>query len=269
MKTKYLSYSQINTFLNCSHKYELMYVEKIQCNSDSIEAYMGKIVHEVLDWIYSNKKDYYIWDKIESKYNQFWSDNWHSQIYIAPIRKQYDKNYFLKLGLECLRNYYRNNNGPNISSENLIGSEISVNTKIGQYSFKAIIDRLDDNQEYLEVHDYKTGKPYTRSKIKKDIQLAIYLLAVKQKYPDRKIAANWHFLKEKNKNSQHVRIILDDDELESKKQEILKYSNALNLAIKNNDFHANESFLCNWCYLWDYCEAKKIYHEKNPSINAK
>ena len=30
---------------------------------------------------------------------------------------KYDKDYFMNLGLECLRNYYRNNSGPNISTE--------------------------------------------------------------------------------------------------------------------------------------------------------
>ena len=42
----------------------------------------------------------------------------------------------------------------------------------------------------------------------------------------------------------------------------------INLAIKNNNFPPNESFLCNWCYLWKNCKAKKVYNETNPSVNA-
>ena len=129
---------------------------------------------------------------------------------------------------------------------------------------------LDDDTEIKRNHLKNINQEFN----KKEIDIICYKVINDKKknllkYPNKKLVANWHFLKEKSKHNQHVRMILDDDELELKKQEILKYSDALNLAIKNNDFHANESFLCNWCYLWNHCDAKKIYHKKNPSINAK
>ena len=267
-KHNHLSYSQINTFLNCPHKYQLIYIDKIKLNSDSIEAYMGKVVHEVLEWMYNKRTNYYIWDSIEDKYKELWKKKWHSRIYIASIRKQYDKDYFMKLGLECLRNYYRNNSGPNISTKDIIGNEIIVNTKIGKYTFKGIIDRLDENEEYIEIHDYKTGKANTKHMMKKDMQLVIYLLAIKNRYPNKKIALNWHFLKKKNKETQHIRIILNQEDILEIKKEILYHADNIKLAKEKNNFPPNESFLCNWCYLWENCKAKKIYNESNPSVNA-
>jgi len=268
MKYNHLSYSQINTFINCPHKYKLMYIDKIQSNSDSIEAYMGKIVHETLEWVYNKRNNYYVWDIIEDKYKKIWNDNWHSNIYIAPIRRKYDKDYFMNLGLECLRNYYRNNSGPNISTEDLIGNEIMIDTKIDKYIFKGIIDRLDENEEYIEIHDYKTGKPNTERIMRKDMQLIIYLLAIREQYPNKKIALNWHFLKKKNKKEQHIRIVFDEDDILLIKEKILSHANDIKLARKNNNFPPNESFLCNWCYLWSNCEAKQVYNKINPSINA-
>ena len=268
IKYNHLSYSQINTFINCPHKYKLIYIDQIQSNSESIESYMGKIVHEVLEWMYNEKKSYYIWDLIEDEYKKKWSENWHSKIYIAPIRKKYNKDYFRNLGLECLRNYYKNNSGPNISIKNLIGNEIMVNAKIGNYVFKGIIDRLDENEEFVEIHDYKTGKANTRRVMKKDMQLIIYLLAIKDKYPNKKIALNWHFLKKRNKEEQHIRIIFDEDDILLIKEKILSHANNIKSARKENNFPPNETFLCNWCYLWNNCDAKKIYNKVNPSINA-
>jgi len=268
IKYNHLSYSQINTFINCPHKYKLIYIDKIQSNSESIESYMGKVVHEVLEWMYNKKKNYYIWDIIEDKYKKKWNENWHPYIYIAPIRKKYDKSYFMNLGLECLRNYYRNNSGPNISTENLVGNEIAVNTRIGKYTFKGIIDRVDENEEYIEIHDYKTGKPNTERMMKKDMQLIIYLLAIKPKYPNKKIALNWHFLKNKNKKEQHIRIVFDTDNIELIKENILSHAHNIKSAIKQDNFPPKESFLCYWCYLWNDCEAKNIYNKINPSINA-
>ena len=265
---KYLSYSQINTFLNCPHKYQLSYIDKIQSNSEGIESYMGKVVHEVLEWMYNKRKDYYIWDIIEDKYKNIWNKKWHSEIYIAPIRKQYGKDYFMKLGLECLRNYYRNNSGPNISTKDLVDNEFIVNTKIGEYNFRGIVDRLDEDEKYVEIHDYKTGKPKTKGMMKKDMQLIINLLAVKEKYPNKKIALNWHFLKKKNKEEQHIRIVFNQEDILSIKEEILSHADNISFAVKNNKFPPNESFLCNWCYFWSDCKAKKIYNKTNPSISA-
>jgi len=268
IKHNHLSYSQINTFSNCPHKYKLLYIDKVKVVSESIESYMGKVVHEVLEWMYNKKLDYYIWDNIEDKYKEIWKKKWHSEIYIALIKKQNDRNYFMKLGLECLRNYYNNNSGPNIETKNIIDNEIVINTKIGKYTFKGVIDRLDENEEYVEIHDYKTGKANTKRMMKKDMQLVVYLLAIKNRYPNKKIALNWHFLKKKNKEKQHIRIILNKEELLQIKKEILHYADDITLAKEKNNFPPKEGFLCNWCYLWKHCKAKKIYHEINPSINA-
>ena len=105
-KKDYYSFSQLNTFNNCPQKYKLLYIDNIKKKDESIEGYLGKIVHEVLEWIYNNKFEYCVWDKIENKYEELWDKNWHCDIYISIIKRQYNKNHFKKLGLECLRNYY-------------------------------------------------------------------------------------------------------------------------------------------------------------------
>ena len=86
---KYFSYSQINTFLNCPQKYKLIYIDGIRTADEGIESYMGKTVHEVLEWIYNKKLNYYVWDNIEDKYKKVWKKKWHQSIYISAIKKQY------------------------------------------------------------------------------------------------------------------------------------------------------------------------------------
>ena len=56
-------------------------------------------------------------DSIEKKYTEIWEKKWHENIYIAPIRKKLDTNHFKKMGLECLRNFYKNNGYYNVSIE--------------------------------------------------------------------------------------------------------------------------------------------------------
>ena len=282
INAKYYSYSQINTFLNCPQKYKLIYINKIKKTEEGIEAFIGKVVHETLEWIYNNKIDYVIWDKIEEKYFKIWDNKWHNHIFYFNRNMLYEKNsykykkynqeYFKKIGLEYLRNYYRINNGPNLNYDFTIGSEVELFTDINSFRFKVIIDRIDEINNVIYIHDYKTGKPKTKKDLKNDLQLAIYHIAIKQKFPNKEISLNWHFLKERDKNKHQVSILKSRDEIE---KDIKKITKTVNEIIKNKtaksdklNFTAKTSFLCNWCYLWEHCYAKKEYNEKNYSINV-
>ena len=47
------SYSQLNTFKICPQQYKIIYINGVRKVDESIEAFMGKRVHEVLEWLYS------------------------------------------------------------------------------------------------------------------------------------------------------------------------------------------------------------------------
>ena len=47
------SYSQINTFNTCQKQYEIIYLDGIRKKDESIEAFVGKRVHETLEWLYN------------------------------------------------------------------------------------------------------------------------------------------------------------------------------------------------------------------------
>ena len=174
------------------------------------------------------------------------------------------------MGLECLRNYNNINGGPNIDYKHVKGTEIEVELKISGFNFKTIIDRLDEKDGILEIHDYKTGKPKTSLMLKNDLQLFIYLKAVKSIYKtNREIGLNWHYLKERTKEKQHIRIVNTDEDIKKKEIEIVKRIEQIMSTYDSNKFSPKPSFLCHWCYLWNECEEKKQYNESNPSINAK
>ena len=91
IKKTYFSYSQINTFLNCPQKYKLLYVNKIKLKSEGIEAFIGKIVHEVLEWIYKNKVSYLLWDNIQEKYFKICNKKWHNYIFYFKRNMLFEK----------------------------------------------------------------------------------------------------------------------------------------------------------------------------------
>ena len=58
MKLNKFSYSKINTYKSCPQKYKIIYIDEVNIPNESIEAFMGKIVHSVLEWLYKiNNQD--------------------------------------------------------------------------------------------------------------------------------------------------------------------------------------------------------------------
>ena len=75
------SYSQLNTFKTCPQQYKLIYIDNIRKKHESIEGFMGKRVHEVMEWLYNfenREKPYITFDRLCQKYDEQWIANWHA-----------------------------------------------------------------------------------------------------------------------------------------------------------------------------------------------
>ena len=122
----YFSYSQINSYEICQLQYKLIYIDGIKRKYESIESYMGKRVHAVLEWLYKpeNTKKLINFDRICDEYDKDWVQNWNSNIFVVNVKynrkdKKYEfpllsdkelerkHNLFYSIGKECLSNYYK------------------------------------------------------------------------------------------------------------------------------------------------------------------
>jgi len=249
------SYSQLNTFKTCPQKYKIIYIDGVRKSHESIEAFVGKRVHEVLEWLYKNEniKEHYItFDRLCQIYDTQWAAAWHQHIYIADASKQSD--FYYLIGQQCLSNYY-SRYGPKFDQQ-VVETEVALNFLIGNYHFKGIIDRLDhlESGEWV-VHDYKTTKhPKSEAQAKNDIQLALYQIAIEQNYSQvNEICLTWHFLRV----GSEIKVIHTRDQLEKLKNKIIHMTDGIIQVLDNeNNFLPKETMLCNWCYLWEECTAK-------------
>ena len=264
---KPFSFSKINTYKLCPQKYKINYIDKVYKKCESIEAFMGKRVHEVIEWTYLSKEqlgDFCTVDSLLNQYNLIWDNKWHDNIYLAQQKytivkknnrkfKHYisldrNKQIFKDIGSQCLVNFYKRYIKG--FSQNTIGVELRYTVNINGQKFNCIIDRLDkkDDGTYI-IYDYKTSKnTISFPKANNDLQLSLYQLAIESFHRDcKKVVLKWYYLR----TDQIVTVQHQKEKIDKLKNKIID----LTLKIKSDkEFEAKKSLLCNWCYFWDECE---------------
>ena len=145
----YFSYSQINSYELCPQQYKLLYIDGIRKKYESIESYMGKRVHSVLEWLYipENKEEYINFDRICKEYDKYWIENWHLNIFVVNTKySRKEKKYtyqqlsekqllfyhdkYYAIGKECLSNYYKEFYPFN---QNVFGRELEITFSVKEY----------------------------------------------------------------------------------------------------------------------------------------
>ncbi len=253
---KSFSYSSLETYKKCPAQFRIRYINNIRKPDEGIEAFMGKRVHEALEYLYNEVLNGRIpfFDHVVESYKSYWQDKWHNRIGI--VRTQNSSDYYKYLGEDCIARYYRKYSP---FEEPIVGNEIELNFTIDdnvKYQIKGIIDRLDhDGNGNWVIHDYKSGKrALTQNQADKDYQLALYQLGLMIK--DRNIKSVklvWHFLQ----HGIEVESLRTEKQLNDLSNNIKKQIDEIRLKISNGGaFPAKKSILCNWCYYWEECPAQ-------------
>lgn len=260
---KRFSYSSLETYKKCPAQFKIRYINNIRKSDESIEAFLGKRVHEALEYLYNEILDGRIplFDHIVDSYNTNWQDKWHNRIGI--VRTEKSAEYYKNLGEDCIARYYRKYTP---FEEAIVGNEIELNFALdddGKYVIKGIIDRLDhDGEGNWEIHDYKSGKrALTQNQADRDNQLALYQIGLMSKYKEIKsVKLVWHFLQ----HGIEVESDRTEKQLDDLSKSLKKQIDKIQLQIKNGaEFPVKKSILCNWCYYWKECPAQ---YGANPFI---
>lgn len=180
------SHSRLETFEQCKLKYKYKYVDKIEPDiPKSIEAHLGTVVHETLEWLYKKVMEKIIPSVTEviDFYSEKWSESFSKDFLI--VKKEMKTEDYFGRGVEFLVNYYLKHNP---FTDNTIATECKIEIdldKEGEKKLIGYIDRLVHNLEKdeIEVHDYKTSASMlSKDKIENSRQLALYSLAMKEKF---------------------------------------------------------------------------------------
>ncbi|UCF49977.1 MAG: PD-(D/E)XK nuclease family protein [Thermoplasmatales archaeon] len=246
------SHSRLSCFEQCPYKYKLSYIDKVETEiPESIEAFLGNRVHEVLQKLYEDLKfqKQNSHEDLKKYLHEIWEKNWDDSIVI--VKKEYTKDNYLKMAEKFIADYYNRyhpfDQGRTIVLEDRI--LITLDSE-GDYKLQGYIDRLVESCDgFYEIHDYKTNARLPLpSEIKSDRQLALYMIGVKSNYPDVKgVKLIWHFLA----FDKEIDSTRSDDELEALKKETIALIDKIESEEK---FVAKTSFLCDWCEYKPVCK---------------
>lgn len=258
------SHSQLSTYETCPHQYKLAYIDKIEVETESIEAFMGSRVHDALEKLYRDLKVTKLntLEELLSFYYQSWEKNWNDMVQI--IRKDYSAEDYRRLGEKCISDYYKRyypfDQGKTLGLEEYISFPLEEER---EYWIRGYIDRVTlVNSSILEIHDYKTSNRLpTQEEIHSDRQLAFYQLGVGEKWQGiQEVKLIWHYLT----FDTEIHSTRTPEQLEQLREATLELIRRIETDKK---FTPKEGPLCDWCDYQGFCPKRKhlIAVESLPS----
>jgi putative RecB family exonuclease len=245
------SHSRIGTFETCRLQYRYRYIDRVKVEvEDTVEAFLGSMVHETLEALYSHVRFSKIMtlEELLEDFDIRWRQRWKDSIRI--VREDYSADNYRRMGEGYLRKYYARYYP--FDDGRIIGLEtqnyLSLDDE-GKHKFHIRIDRLMDMGEGLyEVHDYKTNMSLpSQEDLDGDRQLAMYSLWVRRQFKDfKRVRLVWHFLAF-DKEMESFRTA---DELENLRRQVLAKIQEIE---KEESYPPRESALCGWCLYRDIC----------------
>ena len=248
------SHSQLSTYETCPQKYKLSYIDKIEVETEGIEAFMGSRVHDTLEKLYRDLKVTKLntLEELLNFYQESWDKNWNDMIQI--IRKEYSAEDYRRLGERCITNYYKRyypfDQGKTLGLEENIYFPLEEEKG---YWIKGFIDRLalvDDC--ILEIHDYKTSNRLPRKEdVESDRQLAFYQMGVEGRWKDiREVKLIWHYLT----FDTEIHSSRTPNQLHQLRQATLELIRRIET---DRQFLPKEGPLCDWCDYQGFCPKRK------------
>ncbi|NMB48749.1 UvrD-helicase domain-containing protein [Candidatus Kuenenbacteria bacterium] len=255
---KAFSYSQLKAFETCPYQYYLSFILKIPTPGNAMFSY-GKTMHATLQRFLTGARElggaaqaalFGGQEKEEKRivsleellkiYREAWIDDWYES--------KWRKEEYRARGQKSLKKFYEQLGG---QAPEVIELEKSFNLKIGLYTVRGVIDRIDRlSNGKVEIIDYKTGEAKSEASADKD-QLLIYQLAAKEVFGWEVEKLTYYYLD----NNTTVSFLGSEKELEKAKEKVL----GLIEKIMKYDFTATPGqFVCQHCDFKEICEFREI-----------
>lgn len=256
------SHSRLSAFENCPRKFAFRYIEKPPIEEgQSIEAFMGSAVHDILEALYKavQMERTPRWEEIRDLYEDYWEKNHNDGILI--VRKEFTAQDYRNVGRRCLQDYFVKHYP--FRDSRILGLEERITVDLdgsGQYRLQGFIDRLAERDDgTIEIHDYKTSRRLpSQERVDSERQLALYQLGIEKRWDKvRSVRLIWHYLCFRRAMTS----VRTRESLETLKTDTMRVIDDVEHAMVKEEFPARESALCDWCDYQPICPAKRHLFE--------
>jgi len=250
------SHSRLSSFENCPRAFRYRYVEKITVDVESIEAFMGKLVHSVVEKLNLVTASGRVpgLPAVLRRYEAMWEETYDPER-VRIVRDGTEAGLYRTIGARCTENFYRRHYP--FDQEESLGIEEKVLFSLdphGRYRIRGVVDRLVRARDgWSEFQDYKTGQRVPpQTVLDRDRQLALYQLAIGERFPDEPVRLVWHYLaSDRVRRSERT-----PEQLESLRSETIERIEEVE---RETEFEPRVGPLCRWCEYNDRCEAGRAH----------
>jgi len=258
------SHSRLSSFEDCAKKYEYRYLLKIPRDVESIEGFVGKRVHEVLERLYiaTGKGHVPTLPQVLHRYNALFDEHYDASR-VRIVKTENSPDDYRANGELSLSNYYRRHYP--FDADETLGLEEHVVFDLdesGRYGIQGYVDRISRTRDgSIEIHDYKTSRWVpNQAKIDADRQLAFYQIGIAGRYgADDPVRLVWHYVF-RNQTRTSTRT---PEQLETLRVETVQLIDRVRAA---TSFEPKTSTLCGWCEYNDICPAVATGERPGPAL---
>jgi putative RecB family exonuclease len=256
------SHSRLSSFEDCPKKYEFRYVLKIPRETESIEGFVGKRVHEVLERLYvaTGRGHVPTLPQVLHRYRTLFDEHYDPER-VRVVRAETPVEEYRENGERSLTNYYRRHYP--FDADETLGLEERITFDLdggGRYRILGFVDRISRARDgVIEIHDYKTGRWVPDQKrLDEDRQLALYQIGVTEKFgDDGSMRLVWHYVS-RNQVRTSTRTPEQLASLRVKTAELIDRIRA------EERFEPTPNALCSWCEYNDICPAVAVDGSNAP-----
>ena len=245
------SHSRLSSFEDCPQKFQYRYVLKIPSDSEGVEGFVGKRVHEVLERLYLavGRGQVPSQDQVLKRFRALFDEHYDAER-VRIVRTENSLDFYRELGERCLSGFYRRHYP--FDADHTLGIEKRVILSLdhtGEYRVQGIVDRIAEARDgAIEIQDYKTGAWVPpQEQLDRDRQLALYQMGIGESYgPGRPIRLVWHYL-QRNQVRTSTRTPEQLEELRCATIGLIDRIRA------EDRYEAKPGPLCRWCEYAERC----------------
>jgi ATP-dependent DNA helicase UvrD/PcrA len=236
-----ISPSAIGTLDSCPQKYLFNCAWKLRGEPAAAMSF-GSVMHNTIKYFIAElaKGQTLPFEEVERKFELEWTS--------AGFEDAYQEHEYKKDGVAQLRAFHATTlaSPPNVIAQEKV-FELPMDNNVVLTGRMDQVNRLGPGEE--EIIDYKTGKPRSEDKAKKDVQLSVYALAAREVFDWNPARLTLHFLQ----TNHPVSATRDEKQLKKVRAEIQEAA----ADIRAGQFPAKPGFACRYCDYESICPARE------------